>query len=99
MLKLSIAAVAASLSLSGAYAQPVTVSPCAPLDEMMEKIIEGWGEEPLAAGLSSDGHVMQILTNPNTGSWTVLITNIATGQTCIADEGSDLMVVAGRPNV
>lgn len=99
MLKLSIAAVAASLSLSGAYAQPVTTSPCGPLDQVMERIVEGWGEEPLAAGLSSDGHIMQILTNPDTGSWTVLLTNIATGETCIADEGSDLMIVAGRPNV
>ena len=99
MLKLRMAAVALSLSLSGAYAQPVTTPPYAPLDEMMERIVEGWGEEPLAAGLSSDGHIMQILTNPDTGSWTVLVTNIATGTTCLVDDGSDLMVVADKPNV
>ena len=99
MLKLSMTAVVLSLGLSGAYAQDTVAVPCAPLDEVMDRISEGWGEEPLIAGISSNGHILQILSNPRTGSWTALVTNPVTGQTCIVDDGNEIMIAAGRPNV
>ena len=101
MLKLLTGAVALSLAscaMSPAIAEPMQL-PCDTFDNMVGEIVEGYNEAPLVAGVSGQGHIMQMFVNEESGTWTVLITNPVDGTTCIADFGKDLMKPRGKPNV
>ena len=99
MRMMSIAAVAASLSLSGAIAQEVTITErCGTLDEMKDLVVRDYEEQPVAGGVSFYGSVMQLFANERTGTWSVLITSIATGETCIADFGENFMRARVKPD-
>ena len=99
MRMMAIAAVAASLSLSGAIAQEATITErCGTLDEIKDLVVRDYEEAPIAGGVSFHGSVMQLYANQKTGSWSVLITSIATGETCIADFGENFMQTPVKPN-
>ena len=99
MRMMSIAAVAASLSLSGAYAeQPVDQPICGPLDELTTIVTRDYGERPIAAGISYNNTVMQMFANEESGTWTVLITSIVSGNTCVADMGEMYMQTPVKPD-
>ena len=99
MRMMAIAAVAASLSLSGAYAQqPVDEPVCGPLDELTTILTHSYGEQPVMAGVSYDDTVMQLFANEETGTWTVLLTSIVTGMTCVADGGEMFMRAKVKPD-
>lgn len=96
---LSIAAVAASLSFSGAIAQESVGSPlCGSLDEMTTIITRDYGEEPVAAGISYAGTITQMFANEETGTWTVLITPMGGGNSCVVDFGDTFMKARVKPD-
>lgn len=99
MRMMAIAAVAASLSLSGAYAQEVTITErCGTLDEIKDLVVRDYEEAPVAGGVSFHGSVMQLFANERTGTWSVLITSVVTGETCIADFGEMYMQAPVKPD-
>jgi hypothetical protein len=63
----------------------------------LETAKKRYGEHPAFAGLTGDGkHVLEILLNPETGSWTVTITDMY-GNTCPTTGGDGW--VDRRPSI
>ena len=60
--------------------------PCAEHDAALKALMEKFAEAPAAAGLSADGALLEVLTKPDGGTWTILMTE-AGGQSCIIAAG------------
>lgn len=102
-MKMKLLSYITALSVASCSVMPVMAqedaATCGEFDDMMELVFGEWGESPLAMGLSLQGHIMQISINEQTGGWTTLLTDPATGYTCIADAGIELMKAKVKPNV
>lgn len=81
---LSLGLMALALGGTSANAQ----APCAPRDKMVERLKAGYGEALAAGGLQSETRVIEIYAAPETGTWTVLLTQ-ANGMTCIMASGTN----------
>ncbi len=60
--------------------------PCAEHDVALGALMDKFAEAPVAAGLSSDGALIEVLTKPDGGTWTILMTE-AGGPSCIIAAG------------
>ena len=60
--------------------------PCAEHDVALETLMDKFAEAPAAAGLSANGALLEVLTKPDGGTWTILMTE-AGGQSCIIAAG------------
>lgn len=81
MKALLAAAVLAAFS-SVASAQSV----CMPLEKLHHQALDKYGEAPIGQGVSSRGFMIQILVNPETGTWTVIGVQ-PSGRACVLDSG------------
>lgn len=81
---------AGTLGSERAHAQ----STCDVRKTLVAKLDTGYGEQPIAVGLASTGHVVEVLISVN-GSWTILITR-PDGVACIAAVGEDWEMLATR---
>ncbi len=68
---------------------------CAPLEMMLAKLNIQFGERPLIVGATPSGGKMMILTNPDTGTWTVLAIQ-APATACVGMSGDGL--VTAKPS-
>lgn len=59
---------------------------CGPRDDVAEALREQFGEVVQVQGLSADGRLMEIWSNPGTGTWTATMTSQA-GVTCLSAAG------------
>lgn len=77
-------ALAASLCLfsHGAGAQTA----CAPHDDMVRHLAGRYSEKPVAIGVTSRGHLLEMLASPDGRTWSVLVTNPG-GLACLVLEG------------
>lgn len=93
-------AVLVGLSLAGAMTLAGTANagapsvasgvPCHDYAQIVETLGERYGEAPVSLGLQSNGHVLQVFTSPESGSWTIL--SVApTGVGCIVAAGKSWM--------
>ncbi len=72
-----------------ALAQTQTVAiNCGPRAEILAKLRAGWEETTMATGLMEAGAIAEVLTNPETGTWTIIITDL-NGQSCVGASGTD----------
>lgn len=78
---------AAALAATPAAAQQV----CVPTDQAMIELFSGYGELPRVAMLVATGNVVQVLVNPETQTWTMLITDGE--QSCVVASGQGFLVV------
>lgn len=61
---------------------------CAPRDAVVAKLASGFGEQPVATGMTDDGGQLEVWMSPKTGTFTVLVSR-PDGSTCIVSSGGD----------
>ena len=76
-----------------AYAQQ---QQCGPRDAGLAHLEQKYGETRIGAGLDQRGMVVEVLTNPVTGSWTIIMSG-PDGQACIVAAGESWEIYAPRP--
>ncbi|MEM1383580.1 MAG: hypothetical protein AAF713_00310 [Pseudomonadota bacterium] len=77
-----LAALAATASVDEAEARMA----CGKRDAIVEQLEAKYGETRSSYGLSQGKGVVEVYSNPDTGTWTVLITN-AQGTACLMAAG------------
>jgi hypothetical protein len=80
---LSLGIGAMLLATTHAFAQQ---SHCADHASVVAQLAEGYGESRQAIGLSSTNHVLEVFASPETGSWTITLTQPG-GPTCFVAAG------------
>lgn len=78
-----------SVPMASAVADDETV--CVERSRLTATLIGQWGELPAVVGRTST-EVMEVWLNPQTGTWTLVITT-ASGQSCIEAAGSDGQII------
>lgn len=81
---------ALSLGFAGLIlaAQALQAAPqCAPRDRVTTILADTYGETRSGIGLNGSDQVMELFTNPATGSWTILIT-LPAGAACLIVSGT-----------
>lgn len=76
------AAFAPAFIVGAAQAQQI----CEPRGDVIRHLADNYAEAPVAMGLSSNGGVVEILTNQEKTTWTILIT-MPDGKTCMIAAG------------
>ncbi|MGR3465032.1 hypothetical protein [Limimaricola sp.] len=83
-----------------ATAPPAAAMGCAPRDRIVERLKDRYSETLTAAGLETTvetrQRMLEIWSNPENGSYTVLLTDPA-GISCIVGYGSEFRTVAAPP--
>lgn len=65
----------------------------------VDGLAEKYGETPVALGLSSTGHLMEIFASSDGKTWSVIFTN-AQGISCFVAAGERFEIAPGvRPNL
>ncbi|MGF1626641.1 MAG: hypothetical protein ACFCVH_17300 [Alphaproteobacteria bacterium] len=82
-----------SWPMASAVAQEEQV--CADRPRLTASLIGQWGELPAVVGRTQT-QVMEVWLNPETGSWTLVITSEA-GISCIGAAGSDGQAIKENP--
>lgn len=60
---------------------------CARHDRVITVLADTYGETRSSIGLNGSDQVMEVFTNPETGSWTILIT-LPAGDACLIASGT-----------
>lgn len=85
----SVAALAAAGMLVSPFQGPVRAEPqCSPRQVVVDYLLAEFQERPVGAGIANNGGVVEVLTNPDGRSWTVLIT-MPDGLSCLMAAGHD----------
>lgn len=92
MKKLLATALAATLLVTST-ASAQGARNCAPRDDVIERLAEGYGETRHVIGLAANNSVMEVYGNNETGTWTVTVT-VASGMTCLVASGQSFEMVA-----
>ena len=82
-----------SLPTAPAVAEEETV--CVERSRMTATLIGQWGELPAVVGRTNN-EVMEVWLNPQTGTWTLVITT-ESGQSCIGAAGHDGQIIEENP--
>ncbi len=61
--------------------------PCGDGADIVAHLEKDWGEDPEVLALDASGRMVRILVNPETGTWTMLLT-APNGLTCLVSHGS-----------
>lgn len=84
-MRLFIAFVAASILSGEAFAQ----MPCGPAAAVAAHLSSGqYGERPFATGVMPDGRAFTLWANPETGTWTGVLTQPDGMVSCVATVGT-----------
>lgn len=86
MRPLTAALVAAFLCLAPAPSHAQR-TPCGDGDSLIAHLEKEWGEAPAVIALDAAGRLVRILINPQTGTWSLLMTGPG-GPTCMVNHGS-----------
>ena len=62
--------------------------PCGDGAALMAHLEKEWSEAPAVIALDAAGRLVRILVNPQTGTWSILVTGPG-GPTCMVSHGSD----------
>lgn len=65
---------------------------CGPRAEVLQALGNTYGEARRAIGIAGQNNVMEMFSNPDTGTWTVTATN-PNGLTCLIASGSSFEAV------
>lgn len=85
---------AAALSLLAAPALAGTN--CAPIDQVVARLTDGYGEHIVWEGITAAPLLMQVWGNADTGSWTLVILD-ADGVACVSAYGDDWALPVPQP--
>lgn len=92
-MRVSIAMLAV-LAAAPAQAQRV---PCGDGAEMIAHAEKEWGEDVQTIALDAAGRLVRVLVNPETGTWTMLLTS-AGGRTCLIHHGTAWETIPPAPD-
>ena len=90
-----LAALCSLLALPAAYASPDT---CAPHGQMVAALTDQYGETRVSAALDMNNFLIEVYANPETGTWTALLTT-PDMEACIASAGTAWQDVREAPGV
>lgn len=79
---------AALVALSALAAPALAAQTCGARDLIVDRLKMKYHESHRASGLGTDTKMVEIWASPESGSWTILITQ-ADGQSCIAAAGQN----------
>jgi hypothetical protein len=82
---MAAAAVTAGLAGTAAADRFASGEVCAERGVFLDKLGAAFGEVPVAAGLGTDGNVVEVLRAPD-GGWTMIVTD-PDGMTCVMAAG------------
>ncbi len=74
----------ASLALAAGAAQAQT---CSDHETMVRHLAEGWGESRVSVALDAGNSMVEIFASPETGTWTLTVTQPG-GPTCMIASGN-----------
>lgn len=63
-------------------------TPCGDGSSIIAHLEKDWGEAPAVIALDAAGRMVRVLVNPETGTWSMLVTGPG-GPTCLISHGSD----------
>lgn len=63
-------------------------TPCTHRPTVVDHLASEYAETPVAIGLASNGGVVEVLSSPKSGSWTMIIT-LPNGSTCMIAAGEN----------
>ncbi len=68
--------------------QPAPTQPmaCRPHDEVIEHLAWRYGEAPVALGVTNKGALVELLSKPDGGTWTLIVTT-PQGMSCLVAAG------------
>jgi hypothetical protein len=81
--------------LAGALAAAAD-GPCGLREMFLEQLADRRGEKAVVAGIDVNGSVMELLTNAETGTWSMLVTS-PDGMTCLVVVGEALEIARSPP--
>jgi len=81
-LKILTLSVGISLVASAAMAQPQ----CNERDNVLELLAKKYKEAPIAAGVTNTGALVEVLNDPKSGTWTIIVTT-PQGMSCLVAAG------------
>lgn len=91
---------AASLLVASAFAQPADAMACLERSQMVNVLKDQHDEVQAGVGLQENTNLIEVYASPNTGTWTILMTQ-PTGVACIVAVGTNWLesdpVPAGVP--
>jgi hypothetical protein len=61
---------------------------CADRQRVLDFLSENYQESPVAAGIANNGGLIEVVTTPDGGTWTILIT-MPDGTSCMVAAGED----------
>lgn len=82
-LTFAMAALSAALFSTSAPAQG---RPCAPRDNVVARLAEGYGESRKSIGIGANNQVVEVFASDESGTWTITVTSPA-GLTCLVASG------------
>ncbi len=75
---------AAGLAVTGAPA--LAAAECSEHKTVLGQFASTYKEAPVAGGLTRDGHLLQVLSSGDTGTWTIVLSK-PDGETCVVMAG------------
>ena len=66
---------------------------CGTRDRVIELLASAYGETRRSIGLGADNRVVEVFASPETGSWTITVTDTS-GRTCLVASGQAYEAVA-----
>jgi len=79
-------------------AEAARIPICDTRDAQVKRLAEIWKEVPTARGITSQGHMVEILTSPKGRTWTAWIVH-PSGVACITASGADWRVLPERNGI
>lgn len=89
MLTLTFGCAALVIAAQSAFAQTPPTPQCGPREAVLMTLAERYGEGRRAIGLAGQGHMMEVFSNAETGTWTITATT-PQGMMCLIASGGAL---------
>lgn len=96
-MKRFLSATCAMLLLSATTALSAS---CGPRDIVKEALETKWGEQTFFTGITTPTRILEGYINEETGTWTMVETDISTGLSCLRYSGRDFVLttpITGEP--
>ncbi len=69
---------------------------CGVRAEVLEFLSQKFQEAPVAGGITTTGSLIEILTDPDGGTWTIIVTS-PQGLSCVVSAGEDWRELIPKP--
>ena len=81
-----IALLVALTTSSMATAETAENAGCSTRDDLLNRLSQGFSEDPIALGVATSGGVLEVLSSASGATWTIIITT-PDGQSCLFASG------------